>query len=273
MEYKDILVHLGQDKRSSARLDAAVELAERHDGRVTGVYVLSRPTVPGYISVEFPPEVLEQVDADYRACAEKAERRFNERMAKTTVPFEWRLMTGASADALNLSAHYADIVIVGQTDPDDGCSDTGLADSVVLGGSGPVLVWPCAGSFAVNAATVMLAWNGTREAKRALSDALPLMQQARKVIVFGVDTGDGKHIPGAEIGAHLARHGVTTEARHTMSSSDLGASDAVLSEISDLGVDLLVMGGYGHHRMRELFLGGVTRDILRQMTVPVLMSH
>ena len=273
MEYKDILVHLGQDKRSSARLDAAVELAERHDGRMTGVYVLSRPTVPGYISVEFPPEVLKQVDADYRACAEKAERRFNERMAKTTVPFEWRLMTGASADALNLSAHYADIVIVGQTDPDDGCSDTGLADSVVLGGSGPVLVWPCAGSFAVNAATVMLAWNGTREAKRALSDAMPLLEQAREVVIMGVDTDDGRHTPGAEVGAHLARHGVHVEARHTATAPGVSTGDTLLCEIGDRGIGLLVMGGYGHPRVRKRLLGGATRDILRHMTVPVLMSH
>ena len=91
------------------------------------------------------------------------------------------------------------------------------------------------------------------------------MQQASRVIVLGIDTGDGKHIPGADVSAYLARH--------TVSSSDLGASDALLSEISDLGAGLLVMGGYGHHRMREVLLGGVTRDILRQMTVPVVMSH
>ena len=93
------------------------------------------------------------------------------------------------------------------------------------------------------------------------------------MIVLGIDTGDGKHIPGAEASAHLARHGVRAEARHATTSSDIHAGDALLSEISDHGAGLLVMGGYGHHRMRELLLGGVTRDILRQMTVPVLMSH
>ncbi len=273
MAYRDIVVHLAQDERSAARLDAAVALAERHESRLTGIYMLTRLPIPGYASFDLSPEVLKRLDTEQRAHAESAERQFAERLAKSTVPSEWRLMTGEPVDAVTTSARYADLTIVGQTDPDDSRNVGGLADSVVLSAGGPVLVWPYAGSFALSLQTVMLAWNGTREAKRALSDALPLMQQAGKVIVFGVDTGDGKHIPGAEIGAHLARHGVTTEARHTMSSSDLGASDAVLSEISDLGVDLLVMGGYGHHRMRELFLGGVTRDILRQMTVPVLMSH
>ena len=273
MAYKDIVVHLAQDNRSAARLDAAVELAERHEGRVTSIYVLSRLVVPGYANFELSPEVLKRLDTEQRVLAERAEDLFAKRTAKTTVPCEWRLMVGEHVEALSTSARYADITIVGQTDPDDGSSVGRLADSVVLGAGGPVLVWPYAGSFGVNAETVMLAWNGTREAKRALADALPLLQQASKVIVLGIDTGDGRHIPGAEVSTYLARHGVSADARHAISSSDLGASDALLSEISDLGAGLLVMGGYGHHRMREVLLGGVTRDILRQMTVPVLMSH
>ena len=273
MAYKDIVVHLAQDNRSAARLDAAVELAERHEGRVTSIYVLSRLVVPGYANFELSPEVLKRLDTEQRVLAERAEDLFAKRTAKTTVPCEWRLMVGEHVEALSTSARYADITIVGQTDPDDGSSVGRLADSVVLGAGGPVLVWPYAGTFSVNAETVILAWNGTREAKRALADALPLLRQASKVIVLGVDTGDGKHIPGAEVSAHLARHGVTAEARHARTSSDIDAGDALLSEISDHGATLLVMGGYGHHRMRELLLGGVTRDILRQMTVPVLMSH
>ena len=273
MAYKEIVVHVGPDERSAVRLDAAVELAERHEGKVTGIYVLSRLIVPGFASFELSTEVYKRLDTEQRALSEEAERQFAERMAKSTAPSEWRLTTGDPVDALTTSAHYADIAVVGQTDPDDANSLSGLADSVVLGAGGPVLVWPYAGSFSANAETIMLAWNSTREAKRALSDALPIMQQASRVIVLGIDTGDGKHIPGADVSAYLARHGVSAEARHTVSSSDLGASDALLSEISDLGAGLLVMGGYGHHRMREVLLGGVTRDILRQMTVPVVMSH
>ena len=273
MAYKEIVVHVAPDGRSPQRVDAAVELAERHEGKVTGVYVLSRLVVPGFASFELSTEVYKRLDTEQRALAEEAERRFVERLGKSTAASEWRLMTGDPVDAVTTSAHYADIAVVGQADSDDSHSVAGMADSVVLGAGGPVLVWPYTGSFSVDAATIMLAWNGTRESKRALSDALPLMQQADKVIVLGIDTGDGKHIPGADVSKFLARHGVNAEARHTVSSSDLGASDALLSEISDHGANLLVMGGYGHHRMREVLLGGVTRDILRQMTVPVLMSH
>lgn len=119
----------------------------------------------------------------------------------------------------------------------------------------------------------MLAWNGSREARRALWDAMPLLQSADKVIVFGVDSGDGRHVPGADVSTHLARHGIKVEAEHTVASSNISDADLLLSAISDHGVDLLVMGAYGHHRLRELLLGGATRAVLSQMTVPVLMSH
>ena len=273
MAYKDIVVHLGKDNRSAARLNAAIQLAQRHEGRVTGVYVLSGRNVPGYMRGEIPPEVLKRLDTEERTLAEKAEEQFAERTARTAVPSEWRLMSGDFADAIVTSAHYADIVIVGQTDPDDDESHGGLADSVVLGGGGPVLIWPCTGAFDANAATIMLAWNGTREAKHALDGALPLLQHARKVIVYGVDRSDGKRIPGADVSAHLARHGVSAEARHTQTASGMGIGDVLLSEIGDSAIGLLVMGGYGHHPMREILLGGVTRDVLRAMMVPVLMAH
>ena len=273
MEYKDIVVHLGTDNRSAARLDAAIELAERHEGRVTGVYVLSPRNIPGFVRCEVPPEVLKRLDTEERTFAERAEAQFAERAARTHVPCEWRLMTGDPVEAVSTSAHYADITIVGQTDPDDGRTVNGLADGVVLGGGGPVLVWPYAGSCHVTAATILVAWNGSREATRALADALPLLQQARKVIVFGVDRNDGRHIPGADISTHLAHHGVRAEARHTRTTFGIHTGDVLLSEVGDCGIGLLVMGGYGHHRLRERLFGGVTRDILRETTVPVLMAH
>ena len=273
MEYKDIVVHLGKDHRSGARLDAAIQLAQEHDGRVTGVYVLSRRNIPRFILAEFPPEVVKRLDTEERAHAEAAEDAFHELTARTGVPGEWRLASGEFADAIVTSACYADVVIVGQTDPDDDESHAGLAEDVMMGGGGPVLIWPYAGAFASNPETIMLAWNGTREAKHALDGALPLMQHARKVVVFGVDRCDGKHIPGADVSAHLARHGVRAEARHTLTTPGIGVGDALLSEIGDHGIGLLVMGGYGHSRFREALLGGVTRDVLREMTVPVLMAH
>lgn len=273
MTYKDILVHVSRDRRSPARLDAAIGLAERYEGRVTGVYVLPAPSFPSSANFQIPEDVLEDLDRQQREWAADAERAFAERMAKTAVPSEWRLLTGDPIEAVTTSSRYADITVVGQSHDDDDASVSGLADRVVLGAGGPVLVWPYTGSFDINAGTVMVAWNGCREAKRALSDALPLLQSADKAIVFGVDSGDGRHVPGADVSTHLARHGVTVEAEHTVASSDISDADLLLSAIGDHGADLLVMGAYGHRRLRELLLGGATRAVLSQMTAPVLMSH
>ena len=240
---------------------------------MTGVYALPPLAVAEVASASFPPEFAERLETELRERAEEAERRFGERMAKAGLPSEWRLFSADSVEAVTTSAHYADVTIVGQTDPEDRRSDQELADSIVLGAGGPVLVWPRTGSFGLDPATITIAWNGTREAKRALSDALPLLRRAEKVVVLGVDPGDRTHTPGTDISAHLARHGVTVEARRTVSTTDIDACGALLNAIAEDGAGLLVMGAYGRHRMRELLLGGMTRDVLRRMTVPVLMSH
>ena len=234
--------------------------------------MLSRRNIPGFIRCEFPPEIQKRLDTEERRLAEEAEERFAERTARTAVRGEWRLMAGDLTDAIVTSAHYADIVIVGQTDPNDDDSLGGLADSAVLGAGGPVLIWPYAGEFDVNAATVMLAWNGTREAKHALDGALPLMQQARKVIVFGVDMDDGRHIPAPTsartwLGMASARRPGTRRPR-------LASPSAMpCSPRSAIAASASSSWWLRHHPMREKLLGGVTRDVLREMTVPVLMAH
>jgi len=275
MAYKDIVVHLDQNEGSAARLDAAIGLAGLGEGRVIGIYVRAASIAPEYAGIEAQQEllsILSKWDEKHHELEIEAERLFNDRTARTGTLSEWRPMQGDPVGAVTTCAHYADITIVGQAGPHDGAS-AGLADSVVLGAGGPVLVWPHSGSFDVNPGTVMLAWNGTREAKRALADSLPLLRQANKVIVVGINTGDGEHIAGADACAHLARHGVNAEPRHILTSPAESDSASLLSAVRDSGAGLLVMGAYGHHRMRELLLGGMTRDLLRRMTVPVLMSH
>ena len=275
MAYKDIVVHLNQDEGSSARLDAAIGLTGLGEGRVIGVYVRPGSITPEYAGLEAQQEllsILSKWDEKHRELEIEAERLFNDRTTRTSTSSEWRLMEGDPADAVTTCARYADITIVGQAGPHDGTA-AGLADSVVLGAGGPVLVWPHSGSFDVNSDTIMLAWNGTREAKRALADSLPLLRQAGKVIVIGINTGDGEHIAGTDACTHLARHGVNAEPRHILTSPADSDSASLLSAIRECGAGLLVMGAYGHHRMRELLLGGMTRDLLRQLIVPVLMSH
>jgi nucleotide-binding universal stress UspA family protein len=137
-------------------------------------------------------------------------------------------------------------------------------------------VIPFAGDFPVIGEHVLVAWNASREATRAVADALPLLSRARAVTVLAINPrhGIGGHgdVPAADIALHLARHGVRAEAAHTI-ATDIPDAEALLSYAADIGADLIVAGGYGHSRARELVFGGVTRSLLKEMTVPVLLSH
>src|SRR5262249_16615355 len=151
-----------------------------------------------------------------------------------------------------------------------------LPERLILGAGRPVLVVPYAGRFERIGERVLLAWNASREATRAANDALALLERATKVTVLSVNPRRGptghRDIPGADIALHLARHGVRCEAS-SITTDEVGLDDMLLSQAADSDADLIVMGGYGHSRLGELVLGGATRHILRQITVPVLMSH
>ena len=139
----------------------------------------------------------------------------------------------------------------------------------------PVLVVPYVGTYPRVGEQVLVAWDASREAARAVADALPVLQAAQRVVVLSAnpDSG-GKHgeVPGADIARHLARHGVRVDVQR-LDSKEVAVADMLLNRISDEGIDTLVMGAYGHARVRELWLGGVTRHLMRSMTVPVLASH
>lgn len=178
---------------------------------------------------------------------------------------------------LDESLRYTDLAVLGQHNPDDG-SDTnrGLIDRLVLSAGRPCLVIPYIGAHETIGQRVLVAWNARREAVRAVNDALPILQQAASVVVLAAnppagDAGEGD-IPSADICHHLARHGVQAEARSAI-STDIDVGNLLLSSASDLGADLIVMGAYGHSRLRETVLGGVTRHLLHHMTVPVFISH
>jgi nucleotide-binding universal stress UspA family protein len=165
--------------------------------------------------------------------------------------------------------------VLGQPAPDDGATvNHDFVEHVALGAGRPVVVVPYAGAFAAIGKRALVAWNGSREATRALTDAIPLLREADKVYLMVFNRrGNGTHnLPGADIGLYLARHGVTVEVS-VQASDEVDVGNQILSRVADLDIDLIVMGAYGHSRMRELVLGGVTRTIFDSMTAPVFMSH
>lgn len=280
MSLKDLLVQIDASEASNARLDAAVALARAFDAHLAALCLVVEPYVPAVVGVNLPPDVLVQQRERAEAEADELLARAVARAEALGVTLERRretVMVDRLGDGLARQARHADMTIVGQPDPDKaGVDDTLMVEAAFMGSGRPALVIPYIGPRAMPPERVIVGWDGSREAARALNDAIPLLTRAREVAVVIIDPqalGDRVgEVPGADIAAHLARHGIAVTVK-TVPSGGLDPGDVLLSTAADDGADLLVMGAYGHSRLRELILGGTTAHILKHMTVPVLFSH
>ncbi len=276
MTYKDILVYADGSKVAATRLDVAAAIARAQGAHLTALHVKALPYVMSDFAGSFPPTVIEWQEAWSEEQATKARQAVDDAARRTGQDIEWRLVRGDAGSVSLLHSRYADLVVVSQgaTESEDATVADGLPETLVMGSGRPALIVPRYGKCPTLGARVMVAWNRTREAARAVHDALPILRGAEAVTVMEVNprTGETSHIPGAEIATHLARHGVKAEVSSTV-ADEIEVGDAILSRLADLGADLLVMGAYGHSRLREYAFGGATLHILRHMTVPVLMSH
>ena len=281
MSYKDLLVGLDSGASARERIEIAAALAERFAAHLVGLYPLPMPEAPrhfGYYDPALLNPFFEELRARARDAADKTREVFEHIASLHGVSAEWReIPEGADADPA-VHARYADLAILGQLDPDSGEPDMirPRPEQVTLASGRPILVVPYAGNFPNLGRRVVIGWNASREAARAVNDAMPLLTAAEIVTILTIDPREGPRahgeLPGADISLHLARHGVKAEIERAV-SPDLPVGEALLSRAADLGADLLVMGAYGHSRARELLLGGATRSLLRSMTLPVLMSH
>ena len=278
MKLCDILVHIDQSPRALMRLDIAAELARQHGAHLTALQV---------IDVALPvmamgdggggaviAELMEQMRQSALAAGVKLKVAFEAALAREGIMGEWRQVEGTTQEILALHGRYADLLVLGQDDPES--DSAGLLEAMVFDCGQPVLAIPFAGSFKTIGKRVLVGWNASREASRALHDALPLIAKAETATVFLANPkrGLGGHgeESGADIARHLARHGMKVEVAMAI-ADDVPDSALLLNHASDMGADLLVMGAYGHSRLREFILGGMTRSLLREMTVPVLLSH
>jgi len=270
--YKTLLVHVDDRPRCAERLGLAFTLAARFEAHLVALFALEAARIPSYALAEAGP-VVQEIETRRRAeAARAAEAEFRQAERRAGGNAEWRLSSGDAVAALRLAARYADLVIAAQPEPDDPFGQA-FAAELVLGAGRPVLFVPYAGRFADAGKRVLVAWNASREAARAVSDALPMLARADSVEVVAFQPGgDHGELPAADIALYLARHGVkATAARDVAPGLKIGAR--ILSRAADGAADLIVMGAYGHSRLRELALGGATRSLLEAMTVPVLMSH
>jgi len=279
MTYKSILVHADDSARCAARLDVAFELAQAFGAHLTALALAPEIAVPSSVQVSYGPELAAAQERALRESLDPVKADFSRRAKRAGLTSaEWREAHGDPVAAAALHARYADLLIVGQTDPGDIRSQPvrGFLEYLTLSAGRPTLVIPYAGKFTRIGSKALVAWNASRESTRAVTDALPLLVRATSVAVVVVDPQDADDLhgdtPGADISLYLARHGVKAKTYPTLSGG-LDVGDVILSRASDIGADLIVMGAWGHSRTRELIMGGATRSLLEQMTVPVLLSH
>src|SRR5580704_1197873 len=277
MGYKTILVHCDASRGTAGRLGIAVDLADRFAGHVVGLHVRQAFQAPAFTDAGPAMDSLYRTyETTMKAEEAMATAAFRDAVGNQGISSEWRVADGYVDEILAAEARVADLVIVGQAEPDSPPTATpdDLAEDIAMAAECPVLIVPHIGMAKPPGRTVMLCWNASREAKRAATGALPLLEAADKVIVLVIDpkTGARHQEPGADVAKWLARHGVkVTVQRDTAADSDVGG--VILSRAADHDVDLIVMGIYGHSRMRELVLGGASRTLLASMTAPLLAAH
>jgi nucleotide-binding universal stress UspA family protein len=279
MSYRSILVHLDIGESAQRRLQLALVLAKQFDAHLSGLLTVFRPTPSSFYVLAGNVDYLADLDAMRRERENALEQRFKEAIARAQVPGEWISSAEYANYAVPEQARLADLTVVGQHNPSDAASFVAdqFVENLLLSAGRPVLIVPYAGEFATVGTHVLLAWDGGREATRALHDALPFLTSAEETRVLTINALEREplesRIPGSDIAAVIARHGARVVTEQIDGVHDASVGDILLSRAADIGTDLIVMGGYGHSRWRELVLGGATRGVLRTMTMPVLMSH
>jgi nucleotide-binding universal stress UspA family protein len=291
MALKDLLVCIDPGSPSDARLQLAFNLARAHRAHLTAAYVM--PKAEGLIAHPpagvVPPgeltgivqgggmtpggvvtEVLREAED-----AETVEQRFKGELHLSGIGGDWHLLDACEEAQLIELAKTFDLTIIGQRAPEPRATAFRPED-IAIGTARPVLAVPYAGAFEAVGKRALVAWDGNREAVRAVNDALPLLGQAEAVTVMSVGPREAelerRRLSLDRIVGHLQRHGITARLEETVQAG-IAVSDVLLSRAADLGADLIIAGVYHHSQLREALIGGVSRDLLDHMTVPVLMSH
>jgi nucleotide-binding universal stress UspA family protein len=272
---KDIVVNLSIGEGAAG--DYAVSVAEKFDAHLAAIAFVYDPIIPvsgtGYV----PAEVIDTQVADNQSGAKAAVDRFTAAATRAGIsaePVTLNASVAGSGDQFTRIVRRFDLAVVGQADPEANSVEELIAEGTLFGSGRPMIVVPYIQKAPLKLDRVMVCWDGSRQAARAIADAMPFLEKAGRVqiVIVGNERGKEDEIEGADLGQHLARHGLKVEVKR-IDSGDIDVADALLSHAADSGADFMVMGGYGHSRLREFILGGVTHTILRSMTVPVLLSH
>jgi nucleotide-binding universal stress UspA family protein len=273
---KDIVLSLVKGADPDATIDYAVSVAAAFEAHLAGI-AFAYETVPAAMLIDdVPPDWIDELRAEAENAAKAALARFEEAARRAGISAETRRLDASFAGTADLFGRIArrfDLSVVRQAEPEDQTPAELIIQAALFDTGRPVLLVPYVQTAALELNRVMVCWDGSRSAARAVDDALPFLTRAKNVEVVVVgERLKSDEMPGADIAHHLARHGCAVELKR-ITASDTEVANVLLSHAADTAANFIVMGGYGHSRLREFVLGGATRGVLGQMTVPTLMSH
>ena len=279
MSIKTILVYVPSGRNAAATLGAVLKIAGAGNAHVIGLHLTPDLPVYGEFPAEVSQEVIDRLQKAGEEAAAAARRVFEEAFKDSAVTHEWRGFIASyvmGADLIAQQGRAVDLIVCGKASDEvpDAWSD--FAETALMRSGRPVLIVPSGAAAKPVGTHAVIAWNGTREAARAVFDSLGLIQDAASVraitLIDSEEQRAAAEANGAPLVAALARHGIkaTFEVSYTAGGS---TGEAILAKLLDNGCDLLIMGGYSHSRFREMLFGGVSRDILRNTWVPTLVSH
>jgi nucleotide-binding universal stress UspA family protein len=274
---KDIVANLSVGQSRDVTTDFAVSVAATFGAHLAGVAFLYEPILsPGDIS-GIPPDLIDSLRAENEKAAKAAASKFDAAVRGTALSADVRVLDATDAGAPNIFAEVArrfDLSIIAQPNPDSPGPGDPIAEAALFQSGRPVLVVPYIQRAALKLDHLMLCWDGSRSAARAVGDAMPFIVRAKatEIVTVANEAAKSDEMPGADIAHHLARHGAKVEVNRIV-STETDVASTILSHAADSSADFLVMGGYGHSRLREFVLGGATRGILASMTLPTLLSH
>ena len=274
---KDIVVNLSVTEGGSFAGDYAVSVASAFDAHLVAIAFVYDPIVPVAATGYIPPEVIETQQRDSENAAKAAIDRFTAAASRAGISAEPLTLSASLAgagDQFGRIARRFDLAVVAQAEPQKSEVEELIAESTLFESGRPVIVVPYIQKTPLKLDRVMVCWDGSRPATRAIADSMPLLERAGLVelVIVANERGKQDEIAGADMGQHLARHGLKVDVKR-IAGGDIDVADTLLSHAADSAADFIVMGGYGHSRLREFVLGGVTRTILQSMTLPALMSH
>jgi nucleotide-binding universal stress UspA family protein len=273
---KDIIVNLSVGKPHDVAGDYALSVASVFDAHLSGVACAYEPVINGMAIPSVAASLIDTFRAESEAEAHRAKTAFEENARRAIVSADSIVISGTASDTARKLGELArdyDLSIVAQAQDDGDFAESMAIEGALFGSGRPVLVVPYIQSSGLKLDRVMVCWDGSRNAARAVGDAMPFLRRAGTIEVVTIERQERRNeLTGARIAAHLARHGMKVELKPIV-APDVAVADAILSFAADNSTDLIVMGGYGHTRLREFVLGGATSGILDAMTVPTLMSH